>query len=311
MANFRISTAMLCVLLVAEVALVISLRALGWLSTGNVILTFAWFLVATMPLLIIVAMVAVNKFRFGVRSLLGIVALAAVFLYLSVLPVLDYRAQRRVSIKLTAENARLNLLSLDDFYSRMGLEPPPTQPSTSSSNVPPWLEPFTEHLSDIPPDHLVHMIGVDSDQQVRTLAENWRRFPALQSIEITSGVTDEGLEVLLTMIKRFNQLDFIHLNSVTPPKNWYGSLTNVRTLFVWGEGSARGTTLPQEHVVEIASLPNLETFMVLGYAFTDADARRLAKSPSLKRIILRGTAVTPSGESYLHDEAANRLVYRN
>jgi len=49
--------------------------------------------------------------------------------------------------------------------------------------------------------------------------------------------------------------------------------------------------------------------MVLGYAFDDNDARILATSNSIKRVVLRGTAVTPAGESDL--ENVDRRVYRN
>jgi hypothetical protein len=86
-------------------------------------------------------------------------------------------------------------------------------------------------------------------------------------------------------------------------------LTNIRTLWVWGEGASRGTPFDKKHLKDIASLPNLETFMVLGYAFNDDDARTLATSNSIKRVVLRGTAVTEDGESDLAN--TDRLVYRN
>ena len=49
--------------------------------------------------------------------------------------------------------------------------------------------------------------------------------------------------------------------------------------------------------------------MVLGYAFNDDDARTLATSLSIKRVMLRGTSVTQDGESALAN--TDRLVYRN
>jgi hypothetical protein len=50
-------------------------------------------------------------------------------------------------------------------------------------------------------------------------------------------------------------------------------------------------------------------FMVLGYAFDDNDARTLASSNSIKRVMFRGTSVTPDGESDLAN--SDRFVYRN
>ena len=63
--------------------------------------------------------------------------------------------------------------------------------------------------------------------------------------------------------------------------------------------------------MDIASLKQLEVLMVLGYALNDADAQVLASSPSLKRIILRGTAVSAIGEAHLAESLSDRIVYRN
>jgi hypothetical protein len=308
----RITLVILVVLLILEGALVISLRTLGWFGTGDAAQLIGSVVVSALPLLIALAFLAINRFHFGMRSLLGTMALIAIFLYVTVLPVLDYRSARRASMQLISESATLNEdLELDRFYSAIGLDPPPMLKSPKPVNVPPWLTPLIRHISTVPPDDSVRMIELTSDRQIRILADNWQRFGGLQSLYVASGVTEDGLKLLLTIIEQFDRLDRIHTNDVSPPKSWYGSLTNVRTLYVWGEGASRGTPFPKHRVTEIASLPNLEVLMVLGYEFNDADARLLANSTSIKRIILRKTAVTPIGESILNDKALNRVVYRN
>lgn len=98
---------------------------------------------------------------------------------------------------------------------------------------------------------------------------------------------------------------------VDVPKNWVLSVSGVRTLFFWGEGAWRGKPFPSYQLAEITSLSNLETIMVLGYAFNDNDAHELSKSKSLKRIILRGTAVTPKGEAELLESLPGSRVFRN
>jgi hypothetical protein len=80
---------------------------------------------------------------------------------------------------------------------------------------------------------------------------------------------------------------------------------------MWAEGAFAGQPFPDEHLEDIAALPNLEVLMVLGYGLDDADAETLASSESLRRIILRRTAFTPVGESRLSDRDLDRVVYRN
>ena len=307
------TTVIFAVTLILEGVLIISLRTLGWFGTGNAIQLVACIFIAALPLLIAVAMLAKNRFRFGLRTLLVAVTLVAVFLFASAMPILDYRSARRASMQLVSENATLNtgVGSWDEFFAGIGLPPPPILASPETTNVPPWLTPFTKQISTIPPDARVRDIRLNNDKQIQILVDNWQRFSSLQSIECTSGVTEDGLKLLQNALPRFANLEQIVTNDVVAPKGWYRSLTNIRTLFVWGEGQSRGKPFPSDHLADIASLPNLEAFMVLGYGFNDVDAQILSGSPSIKRVILRGTAVTPTGESVLTDESLDRSVQRN
>jgi hypothetical protein len=295
-----------------EVALTILLRTLGWFGSGNAIQLAACVFVNVLPLLVAVVMLAANRFRFGVRSLILAITLVGVFLSVSLVPLLDYRSARRASIELIAANATLNEgINWEGFYGSVGLPPPPVIKTSRRTKVPPWLTPLTRNISTIPPDDAVRSIWLNSDAQAKILADNGQRFSSLQSVSIVSGVSESGLELLRTVLPRLEHLDTVHTNDVRVPKDWYRSLTNVRALWVWTEGSSRGKPFPKDDLIDIASLPNLEMFMVLGYAFNDSDAHTLSASRSIKRIILRGTMVTPTGEAELTDESFDRVVYRN
>ncbi len=312
-AKIRNTTLILASLLFVELALVASLRTFGWYGTGNVIRLIACICVTLIPLLLAAVLLVGNRLRFGLQSLMGIVALFAVFLAVSAMPLIDYRSARTASSQLVAANATLNadLDGWDDFHNGMGLEVPPDLTPVQPAEVPPWLSPFTERLSAIPADESVRSIWFDSDGQIQILVNHATRLPNLQRISITSGVTEDGLTHLQAILPRFTHLQHITLNNVVVPENWYQSLTRITTLFVWAEGSLRGTAFPPDGLVDIASLPQLEVLMVMGYDLDDSDADTLASSPSIKRVILRGTAVTQVGESNLANAVPDRIVYRN
>jgi len=307
----RTTTRVLLFVLLLEAAFVLSLRRLGWYGTGNTIQFLACVFATLLPLLVASAMLLRNRLRFSLRTLFVATTLVAVFLMISLLPMVNHRVARQASMRLLSANATLNEgLDWDEFYSQIDLEPSPHLSSVETATVPPWLTSFTNHTSTIPTDNAIQSIWLNNDEQCKLLADNWERFPSLRSVSVTRGVSDNGFRLLQDVLPRFNHLDCVHTNDVLAPPNWYASLTNIRTLWVWGEGASRGKPFPHEHLSDIAALSNLEMFMVLGYAFNDANASELAASTSIKRVILRGTAVTSTGESDLLNNAIHRIVYR-
>ena len=308
----RKTTIILVGFLFLESAMVVSLRTLGWFGTGGAIRLVACLFVALLPLLLATFLLARNRLRFGLRSLLGMVALVAVFLYVSAIPLIDYRSARIASRQLVAANARLHYTTdWDSYYTDMGLAPPPDVTSPQTAQLPPWLGPFTGRLSEFLPDDRVRGIWFNSDAQIQIAANHSTRLSSFQSVSITTGVTDVGLRQLQTALPQFEHLTRISVGDVSVPAHWYKSLHNIHTLWVWGEGPYRGKPFPPNDLADIVSLRKLEVLMVLGYAFNDSDARRLASSPSVRRIVLRGTAVTAAGESELTGSMPDRKVYRN
>lgn len=302
----------LLALLLLEIALVLSLLTLGWFGTGIAIQLVTCIFVTVLPLLVACVMLATNRLRFDLRSLLSAIALIAIFLTVSLIPLLEHRAARQASMRLLSANATISEGSdWDDFYPQFGWKPPQKLTTTDTARVPPWLTPFTNRTSAIPTDNSVRTIWLNTDNQCRILANHWQYFPALQFVGITGGVSGEGFSLLETTLSHFEHLDAVYTNDVVVPPNWYSCLTNIRTLLIWAEMATSGKPFPNDHLADIASLPNLEVFMVLGYAFNDNDARKLATSKSIKRVILRGTAVTVSGEKDLSDAEIDRVVYRN
>ncbi len=306
----RRTTVLLACILLLEAMIVVSLGWLGWYGTGNAFYFAACLFVTVLPLLVAMVLLLRRGLKFSVRALLASTTLVALFFMLSVLPMVRHRAARKVGMQLLSANATINEgVDWDDLYAQVKLDPSPKLTPTYTDAIPVWLTPFMAAVDAIPPDDDVRSIWLNNDRQCSILAENWERFHSLQSVSITRGVTNEGFSLVQDVIGHFRHLDSVCTNDVSPPQNWYASLTNVRTLFVWGEGASRGKPFDKNHLENIASLPNIEMLMVLGYAFDDNDARKLASSNSIKRVIFRSTLVTPVGESDLAND--ERIVYRN
>ena len=146
------------------------------------------------------------------------------------------------------------------------------------------------------------------DEQVQILCDNAGRLKNLQSISIDIGVSHAALGRLADTFNDFPELDAVVLDDVPTPDGWYQSLANVRTLFVWAERNLKGTKLAPESVSSMSSLQNLEVLMIFGYLVDDADAEALASSPSLQRLVLKGTAVTKVGVSNLKPKNPECLI---
>ena len=228
-------TSLFVALLLIEVVLIVSLRTVGWLATGGAIRWMACLLAALLPLVVAAGML-INKRRFSLQSLFAVVALVAVFLGVSALPLYEFHHARRLAKQLVSANATLHTdSSLDDFYSQIRYVPRPA-PSirTVGYDLPPWLKPFAGNSSAIPPDETVQEIWLDSDDQISTLCSAPSLLRNLTCISVAPGVTAAGMEELRTTLPKFPRLTHIHVSSVKIPKNWLPSLVNIRSLWILG-----------------------------------------------------------------------------
>ena len=272
----------------------------------------ACLLAALLPLVVAAGML-INKRRFSLQSLFAVVALVAVFLGVSALPLYEFHHARRLAKQLVSANATLHTdSSLDDFYSQIRYVPRPA-PSirTVGYDLPPWLKPFAGNSSAIPPDETVQEIWLDSDDQDLDALQCASLLRNLTCISVAPGVTAAGMEELRTTLPKFPRLTHIHVSSVKIPKNWLPSLVNIRSLWIWGEGSFAGSRLTDNQLSDLASLPNLQVLMVYGLAISDSDVKILARCKGLRHIYLRHTAVTQSGEETLEAALPQCVVHRN
>ena len=159
-------------LLVVEVALVVALRTQGWVATTSQLWWAGSLLAAVIPVVVAALLLFRRGLRFDLRSLLIAVALIAVFLLLSVLPLLEANRARRGSRRMLAVGAQLRTDSwLDRYYSLLNLElrddaAPDVLPQRE---LPPWLMRLAPQAVDIPPDKSIRMIFLATDAQISEL----------------------------------------------------------------------------------------------------------------------------------------------
>lgn len=294
-----------------SLGLTLSLRALGWNSTWYLIDYLARLAIAGLPVLIGLAILIWTRMRFSLRTLFALLVLAALFLAMTLIPLVRFRNERSASTKMQAVNTQFNddLGAWNRMYQLMKAEALPEASSPPPTYVPSYLQLFTRDQEEIPRDCEVRSLWLNSDEQCRVLAENWARFSNLRAVTITRTVSEEGFEQLRETLPKIESLDIVVTNDVGIPKGWYQSLGNIRILYAWGEGVSRGTQFDKQHLKDIAKLPKLQVLMVLGFAFDDNDAEALLSSESIQHVILRGTAVTPQGEAILTE--SNIRVYRD
>jgi hypothetical protein len=169
---------LLLALLASESALALSLHTLGWFETGGLLRQAACALLALLPLVVAVALVARRRFRFSIQVMLIATALLALFMWISVLPLYEALAARRGTQALFAVKASpREFCSNEEYFVRVGYDPRPAPPPPPASRpVPPWLRPLAGEALRFPVDAAVREIKLQDDQQVAALAAHVERF---------------------------------------------------------------------------------------------------------------------------------------
>lgn len=307
----KLRPAFLIALLVAEVAAVISLRWLGLDGTRSGVVWLLAAIAVVLPLVIAAGLLIWRRGRFSLRALLVVVALFAVFLSLSAIPLIEFHNARRVSKQLLAAGASVRTnCTRDDFYKQLGFDPrPPFLPVVEKTPI--WVKPLVREASAIPADKTVREIALNSDQQISILFGQPARFESLETLAVSRAITTQGLTDWGGAPPHFPRLAEVHVNSVVPPAGWIASHPSIRSLHVWGEGPWMGRPLPPELLNEILSVRNLQYLEVFGYTINDSDAARLGECKSLKFIHLHRTGITPQGEDAIKEALPDCVVHRN
>ena len=296
---FPLRIGLLLTLLVAEAALVVSLRTVGWFNTGGAIRWFGCLIAALFPLAVVALVVCVQRFRFSLRMLLIATGLVAIFLCATVLPLRHAIDARHASRTLLATGATLHTVSsFESVYNQLNYDPRSDWPTpTNHRRLAVWLRPLAGDLLAIPTDDAIKEIWLENDSQAAAFCQKLSLFQNLERLSISTSITPTGMSGLRRVLTRPHLTD-IHL-SVDAPPDWLASLREVRTLSLWAEGPRAGLPLSPEQLQAIAALPELRVLWTFEYAVTDADAQMLSGCNGLKYAIFRKSAVTVAGKESL------------
>jgi hypothetical protein len=303
--------ALLLTLLISEIALVVSLRAVGWTETGGAILWISSLLLATLPLLMAGVLLIGRRLRFSLRTLLVVLSLIAFFLMLAVLPLRDAFNSRHASRRLLAAGAEVRInSSMDDVYARWGFDPrPPTSAPPARRSLPFWLRPLARDLLTFPTDEAIREIRLHDDDQISALCREASRFRNLERICVSRAITPAGMGRLRQSLGYFDRLTDFEI-VVDLPSGWLRSLDGVASLYLHETRPHRGRRLATDHLHDIAALPNLRILLIVDYSISDADLQILSDCKSLKRLVLKRTAVTELGGQQLLTVLPDCVVYR-
>lgn len=282
-------TYLLIALVLIEIGLVVSLRQLGWWGTGDLLVLIFSVAAIALPIAIVVLILAINRFRLGLRSLFLFMVILSLFIALNLKPLLDYREIRRGSTALLRTQS--NLITEDYFYRSLS-DRSPNRPKSAKVIeeptvwLPPWLSYFVRDIAKAPVDVTVISIHVYSNQEFRVLTEQFRAFPNLSSIRV-SNLSEENFYRIPELTKNHWKLTSVTMNN--PPVNerlfqraW--SIQKLELRLGFGEEaeivnlSALADLLKQ---MEVLQHLHLELFEM---DFDPALLSKLAESESLKKV---------------------------
>jgi energy-coupling factor transporter transmembrane protein EcfT len=287
---------LLLALLLSESALALSLHTLGWFETGGLLRQAACALLALLPLVVAVALVAWRRFRFSIQVMLIATALLALFMWISVLPLYEALAARRGTQALSAEMTPLrDFCSLEKYFKSLPSDPrPPAPPKPAVRTLSAWLRPLAGEALRLPVDAAVREIRLEDDRQAAAFVAHVERFRSLTYVSVsTRGISASGMATILETLPKVTGLVQLHVTCPVP-KGIFRSAAGVRCVWI-DSGTRVVNLLGPDEVRDLASLKNLQHLDLRHVRISDADLQLLAQSDSLRLIILRAEGVTPEG----------------
>ena len=246
-----------------ELLLYESLNRLGWFGTGNAFLMTCAVLFMATPILVGLFLFARSRFRFGIRTLLASCFLVAVFLWMTVMPILHYN-RARVGVRFLIQNR------VDLDLSRYQAE-----------GIPVWLSPIFRRERAIP-DRSLDFVMLTSDPQVDAFCNVADRFPNLTSVLIYK-VSEARYQNLNQTLKRLPNLRQLDIGDSEPTNIIFNSLDSLQALVI-RETTGIQSPFKDEILRDIVKLPHIETLDFHEFDFDSNDMSILLKAPNLKKL---------------------------
>ena len=255
---------LLALLLLSELGLYWCLSRLGWLGTGNAILVAVAVLFMATPMLVVLFLFVRARFRFGTRTLLAVSALVALFLSMTVIPIVHYNRER-VGVRFLIQNR------VEDFDSS------PAQ----KSGIPVWLSPLFPRERAIP-DKSLDFVMLTSESQVDAFCHVADRFPNLTSVLIYK-VSEARYRNLNQTLKKLPNLRALDIGDSEPTNLVFDSLDSLQAL-AFRETTGVHSSFQDEILQDIVKLPHIATLDLHEFDFGANDLSILARATKLKTV---------------------------
>lgn len=257
----KIRLYLLVLTLVFELVLFECLNSLGWFGTGNAFLIAVAVLFMATPLLVGLFLFSRSRFRFGMRTLLASCALMALFLWMTVMPIVHYNRER-VGVRFL-------------FQNRIALD----QSRYQDAGIPIWLLPIYGSERPIT-DNSLDFVMLASDYEVDAFCQVADRFPNLSSV-LTYKVSEASYRKLNQTLKRLPSLRQLDIGDSEPTNTIFDSLDSLKAM-VFRETLGVQRPFKDELFRDIVKQPQLETLDIQEFDLEANDLSILLQATTLK-----------------------------
>lgn len=254
---------LLALILATEVVLTLCLSRLGWLGTGNALLVSCAVLFMAAPILVGVFLFVRTRFRFGIRTLFALCFLVALFLWMTVLPIVHYNRER-VGVRFLLQN-RVDLdLSLDQMV-----------------GVPVWLSPIYGGELAMP-DKSLTFVMLSGDPQVDAFCQVADRFSNLSGVLVYK-VSETGYRNLNQTLKSLPNFRELDIGDSEPNAIAFESLGSLQALVI-RETTGVQTPFKDQVLRDIVKLAQIESLDLHEFNFDSNELTILSQAAKLKKV---------------------------
>ena len=311
----------LCVM-VAEGLAVWSLRRSGWDITVSSVSWLGALGLSIVPLGGACLLLLQSGRRFQLRTLLIAFLLLAVFLSMTVRPILRYRRDRRTSFLLNAAGMKTDSYMIDYF---LGVRQQRERGPTSEIG---WLRPLVRDYADLLRDDQIRVVQVYNDDQCRLLASQAETLPELYHVARAYGVfSKDGLDVLvripqvkgisllgidamgLRKFKKATHLRHLMLSNINAVVDFNAVLPgSLETLFIRNE-PGNELWMNKQHIEALSQMRSLKAIYLSGFNLIDDDLAPLKASTHLQHLAVWQSLVSKEMERELQLALPNCQVH--
>lgn len=263
-------------IVIFELALFAILLTAGWDGTTMIVAGSG----AVLPLIVGLVSVLYRGRKFSIRSLLIATGCVALFIVITIQPLLNAQRERSATLKLQEAGVQIGQLSqLNSNLRCWGLENV-KQTKASNEHLPHWVGLVSPKLIKAEPNNRLVYLTANRDSQLVTISKVANELTSVRLLRI-DGATPLGLRFFLENIGQFESLEAITFYDCQLPEESLEKLSRMKFLQIVNRTGA--TSAANETQLEtIASSSNLLGLQV--EPMSEAELSALNSNRSLRKL---------------------------